>query len=170
MERSLKKLANAVKLLIAVDREEHLENKAAEAQVASHNNDTRSCFAIVKCLAATKPQPHKTVQLLDGRMSANEEERQARWQQHFAKVFMGQIITRGELAPCTPSLAVAETILKITPHSTAERIKKSKEHKATGMDEIPSELMKAGGDAFAIKLSELGDKVARSETWPINWQ
>ena len=92
LQRGLKKLANATKLLVAVDREELLEQRAADAQVASHNGGTRGCFGIVRSLSGCRPQPHKSVELIDGRMSSNDFERQQRWQEHFAEVFNGEIV------------------------------------------------------------------------------
>ena len=60
--------------------------------------------------------------------------------------------------PCRSDKTVKETAIYMTPPATAESIKKPKDGKRTSKDENPVELMKVGGDAYAIKLSQLGCK------------
>ncbi|CAK0837731.1 unnamed protein product [Prorocentrum cordatum] len=81
-------------------------------------------------------------------------ERQGRWQEHFAEVFRGAIVSKALLRAPVPQDIVRSTSLKLSPERTARARRKLKSHRGVGPDEIPAELLKAGGGAIPVKYFE----------------
>jgi hypothetical protein len=88
---------HVITVLVVDDRQVFLQRMAAEAQVAAWNGDARSCFAVVRALAGAGSQVAKVVKLKDGALSQSDEQRQARWQEHFSDVFKGSVVERAQL-------------------------------------------------------------------------
>ena len=61
-----------------------------------------------------------------------------------------------------------DTAINMTPTSILEGTKKAKNNRTAGKDDIPAELIKAGGDVYAVKLADLGRKVLENEVWRAN--
>ena len=47
---------------------------------------------------------------------------------------------------------------------------KQKNNKGLGPDDLPCEVLKAGEDVMAIRLSELGERVKKERRWPVVWK
>ena len=64
----------------------------------------------------------------------------------------------------------ADALLDVGPVATAAAFAKLDNNKAVGPDDIPAELLKAGGDALACKFAEVNLRTARGLSWPIQWR
>ena len=70
--------------MVHIDKSVYLDSKAHEAEQAFRRHDTRAAFAIVKALSGNGSSARIVpVRKIDGTLTANEEERQLRWQEHF---------------------------------------------------------------------------------------
>ena len=162
----MKKAAGA---LSRIDKAIFLHDLAHRAHIKAYQGDFAGTFAIVRSLSGYAPRPIKVVKQLDGSMTSSEQERQLRWQEHFATLYNGRIMDRA-IGPTTTSvLAVNTNSLRITPEMTAKSIRKLGEN-AVGPDEIPASLLKAGGDALAIKLNALEQIIVEREQIPAMWK
>ena len=59
--------------------------------------------------------------------------------------------------------------LDVGPIKTEAAIKRLGRNKGVGRDEVPAELLVAGGSAIAVKTSEIYQRVADSEQWVTAW-
>ena len=57
----------------------------------------------------------------------------------------------------------------MSPTTTSKAIAELGCGKGVGPDGIPAELLKAGGGAMAVKVSEVYARVAADERWPLAW-
>ena len=93
-----------------------------------------------------------------------------RWQGHFAEVFRGQIVPLDHMRETISGTHAADAMLDVGPVATAAAFAKLGNNKAVGPDDIPAELLKAGGDALACKFAEVNQRTARGLSWPIQWR
>ena len=96
---------------------------------------------------------------LDGTPTQSEEQRQLRWQEHFATVFGGVIMPvaalcqRGPDAMSPPVPDGEPGLVRIGPVRTADAIQRLNLGKGVGRDRIPAEVLCAGGDAMAVAMA-----------------
>jgi hypothetical protein len=74
-----------------LDRNDFLQHMAWRAQDASTKNNFQESYKIVRLLQGYTPKQIKSVKLLNGQLTCNEQARQLRWQEHFCGVFDGYI-------------------------------------------------------------------------------
>jgi len=109
----------------------------------------------------------------DGSLTTNGAEYNERFLQHVQEFYDGEIV---EAMPAFPDCSVGEDsdsegyATSLTLDKCLMAIDKLKNNKAVGPDKIPSELIKPGGVAFAIKLKNLIDNVWSSMKWPHPWR
>ena len=164
------RLQAAARPMVNNDRFAFLENRAAEAQKAAWANDSRSTYAIVRQLAGARTAPsNMPVLTKQGVSTANEEERQLRWIEHFKEVFNGRLVNQSEMTNPDVEPPVATSPLDTSPTASLKAIRKLGRNKGTGKDDIPAELLQVGSDAAAVKISELYSKIAAQEKWPLSW-
>ena len=86
------RLKRVVKPAIIADKLAFLEWNAKEAQRLASNGDTHGIHCVVRALAGrTQNGVASPVYIQDGTLTRGDEERELRWQEHFAGVFGGRV-------------------------------------------------------------------------------
>ena len=139
--------------------------------MAARNNDSRSAFAIIRCLGGGgSSRVNVQIKLKSGEHSTGEVERQERWLEHFADTFGGNIVSTSDLQPVkSDSLSVARDF-KTSPELTRSSIMRLGRNKGSGRDGIPCEVPEVGESAVACKLHDLQDLAVQDEQWPVPWE
>ncbi|XP_035772278.1 uncharacterized protein LOC118456011 [Neolamprologus brichardi] len=105
----------------------------------------------------------------NGKLLLAQEEQNKRWAEHFQE-------TLNQPEPTTNSKAEASqdelgvNTGRITIEEVKIAIKSLKNNKAAGLDEIPAELLKHGGQAMVEELTTLFNKCWQSGTVPEDWR
>ena len=60
--------------------------------------------------------------------------------------------------------------IDFSPTAVLPAKNKQKNNKRLGSDDLPCEVLKAGEDVMAIRLSELGESVKKERRWPVMWK
>ena len=102
-------------------------------------------------------------------LTSSEKERQERWQEHFAEVFGGSVLPKTSLQCAHSDQPCKDSAVVVSPTTTSKAIAELGCGKGVGPDGIPAELLKAGGGAMAVKVSEVYARVAADERWPLAW-
>ena len=89
------------------------------------------------------------VKKLDGTLTEFPVEADARWQEHYAAVFGGDIVPAQAVRESTRPPSVMPVALDVGPVATEIAIRTLANNKGVGLDQIPAELLKAGGGATA---------------------
>ena len=135
----------SVKQSVHSDRMYMLHDLAHQTQVHAHSNDFKSAFRIVRGLTGFCPESLKTVFMKSGSLSRTDEQRQVRWQQHFAELFQGDVIdSPDDLAYLPPPLA-HPTSFEIDRITSDWSIDKLSSGEGLGPDGLAGEVLKAGG-------------------------
>ena len=141
---------------------------AGDLQTAAARNDIGTVYSIARKLSGKRSIQKKPVKNKDGVLLGKIEHQLHRWREHFQEVL-------NRPSPEDPiQLAPATTDLKIRtgPISKAEirkSIKKIKNGKAAGVDNIPPEALKIGGEVTVDALHSLLLKIWNIEAIPSEW-
>ena len=170
---SILKLQKAFAPSLAEDRKIFLDGLVLKAHKAAEENGSRMSFAVVRSLCASRVMANSTVFLADGRESTSKEEEAERWEQHFAKVFHGDVAHKNDLAELqearNASTVPPDITIDLGPQRTYESLETLGKNKGTGPDAVCAELLHAGGAPAAIILSALYKRVASERKWVIEW-
>ena len=142
---------------------------AFKAACAHSNGNIKKTYEIVSELRGYMKKPMKQVKLLSGKLSTSEEERQARWEQHFAELFGGQV-TKDFSACSKSSCSAVQPYVHIGLRETDSSITCLGNDRAVGPDEIGADLLKAGGFAVVHNVNVFHNRAIKEERAPIAWK
>ena len=155
-------------MLVVTDKRTFYHDLAHKAQMCSLNGDFSGTFKVVRSLSGYAPQPMKVVKTLSGQLTFTEEERQQRWQEYFCTLLAGTIEPSSHRA-MSESLSCIDSPFHISPEWTA-RVISELGNNAHGEDQLSANVLKAGGDALAIKVNEIENRSILEERVPIRWK
>ena len=154
--------------LLARDRAEFLDSMALKAAAAMQRNDLKTAFGVARSLGAAKTIQNTSVYKLDGSLTTSPEEESARWDEHFAAVFQGELVSRDQLR-CKAELSPPPVSLDTGVERTAAAFEALGKNKGVGPDGIPAELLQAGGAPCAVMYADINCRVAATLQWPVEW-
>ena len=139
-------------------------------------------YCIVRALAGrTQNGVAVPVNKQDGALTRGDEERELRWQEHFAGVFGGQVRDLSRVRDEHESFAAVSSGLQAISHHEAESDPVlAKLMAPTAVDDTEkaercwprwggTEILQAGGSAVAVKLAEIHERVILGASWPFGW-
>lgn len=143
---------------------------AAAAQQAADSHNPRETYRIAKVLMGSCKAPNHLVRAADGALLSNEEHQTERWSEHFEEVLNKPPST----FPRSPIGATPEdarfTITAPSQREIAAAIKKLKNNKAPGADNIASEMLKVDTATLSSQLQLILQEVWVTETIPTEWK
>ena len=92
------------------------------------------------------------------------------WQEHFCDLFSGSVESDMSLLSTKPSQITEHSSFKPSLLAWCQSLQMLGIGKAVGPDEIPAELIHAGGDAFGIKSYPIFEQLVINEQWPVRWK
>jgi hypothetical protein len=168
--RTLALLHHTVKRLVAADKRAFLDDMALRAASAAEHNDSKTAFKIIRLLGGFQPRRLKSVRLKDGSLAHDAAQAAARWEEHFVELFAGASLPQPALAATEPMNVVPIQRFRPSLTDVASAIARTGTGKAVGPDEVPAELLKAGGCAIAVCVHPLIDRIVVSQRWPWRWK
>ena len=159
-----------VKKSMRQDKRKWAENLASEAEEAAGNGRMKELYEITKKLCNEKGRTTNAVKDKAGNLLTDDKGRKQRWKEHFEEV----------LNRPTPSNPVENNVNDpviedistdyITKAEICEAIKKIKNGKAGGKDEITGELLKADMNTTIDQLESLFKAIWDQEEVPKAWK
>ena len=145
----------AVKRNCRRDKRQYVEKKAKEAEDAAMKGDSKELYRIVKDLTSSGPKKGMPIKDDFGKTLPTHEEQAKQWKHHFETVLNCPepvICYDFDLdVPAPFDIGPDEIYISEVQHA----IKKLKNNKAAGIDEIPAEYLKGGGDTMAQTLTHM---------------
>jgi len=173
-DRKYHKLVKDVKKSVTNDRNKWVEAQADAMEVASEKNDIGGVYRIVRTLTGKHKRRPANVKDDEGNLITNTTAKQTQWKDYFEKL-LNNVITdpnqRSKLLNSSvrfPRLEVNEE-----PPSTTEilaAIKKLKNGKSPGLDNINAELLKHGNLELAEELATLYECTWSKGLIPSEWK
>jgi hypothetical protein len=158
------------KASVVFDRHASLSGIALAAQSAADRGNVTSTYKLIRSLGGVKPMAFKGVRGTDGLVITDAEVAKRRWQEHFASLFVADVLD--EVAHlCRPTGVDAPShAFKPTVDMVIKAICSLSSRKAAGRDGLCAGILRAGGYALARQLAELIWLIIDTECVPYQWR
>ena len=149
------------------DKNTHLNHLCNELEDHSAKNNSRYLFRGVKDLTRKTKAKLATIKDENGKVLTEENEIKDRWKRYCEKLYASQEETSVDQADFSyddeeePDILLSEV---------KNAIRKLKNNKAPGIDDIPGELLKNFDNAGVKILLQLCNKVWHTRIWPDDWK
>ena len=130
-------------------------------------NNTKEAFKVVKDLTQVKTTKVNTIQDKNGNTITEEKEIIQRWTEYCSELYNHQ--SRGDLTLLDVPESNNEDDYPILREEVESAIKSLKCGKSAGVDNVPAELLKHGGEATIDILTAICNKIWQTGEWPTTW-
>ena len=129
--------------------------------------NNKRAYQLVKNLTSEKQGRSSTIQDKAWKCLAEEKEILSRWTEYFSELYNYESCGDNALLDCSqPSDEALQPIICEEVEIAVASLKKGK---SAGVDNIPSELVQAGGETMTNVLTEFCNRTWRTGEWPIPW-
>ena len=144
-----------------------VEDKGREAEEAAARSDSKTLYRIVRDLTGSRNITNVTIKSRNGEVLLTEREQSSRWVEHFNEVLNQDSPTDMFDFRDECDLGMIDASLEdIDISETIKALRKLKNNKATGLDEITAELLKHGKKRVAQELIHLFNLLWHAEDVP----
>ena len=174
-QRALKKgrheTAERARMYRAINQEiKKSIKKAKECQDIEDNirkNSSKKAYQLVKTLTRAKQGKTNSIQEKDGNCLTETNDSLERWTEYCVELYSYTVIGDSEVLPFP--LVTDTNNYPILREEDKAAVKSLKKGKSPGIDNIPGELVQAGGDAVIGALRKICNKIWQTGEWPIPW-
>ena len=170
-KQTYKDINKKVKCSARRDRRKWNHEKLEEIEHAAQKKDSRKVFSTVRELCCESKPASNLVKDKQGNILKTENEQIRRWAEHFQEV-----LNRPEPTVNFDDIGqieMEELDVDLSPPREDEiqmAVKKLKNGKSAGNDQISAELIKYGGGAMVKWLQQICEKIWKEEKHPSDWK
>ena len=153
------------------DKNNFINNLSAEAEIAAKTGNSKTLFHIMRQLCNHPPTKSTPIKDTNGKLLASDEEEKQMWAEHFK-----EILNRPQ-PTITPVIGEEENMSILTAacenftiEELKQAIRKLKNNKATGEDEISGEMLKSADEKVLQHLLLLFNDVWQNESPLQEWK
>ena len=173
MKDEYKDVNREVKRQIRTDKRDWVDTIASEAETAANSHQMRTLYRLTNVLCNKPPKQSVAVEDQNGNLISGKEETIQRWSEHFKEVLNiekpNQPINDDEVNE--EHIDTEETNIREPSRiEIRNAIKQLKNGKASGIDSITAEPLKADIELATDKLKQLIDKIWKEERIPTKWK
>ncbi|CAF3565234.1 unnamed protein product [Rotaria sp. Silwood1] len=168
-------LAKMVKNKVQARQREYWEEISVDIENAMKDHDPATAFQIIRRLRGSGMNTeHIAIHDKDGNTLTNSEDRLYRWKQYFDEMFNINTVVDEQILQQIPKPPIDQKELSHqdavpTVGEVVRAIQQIRNRRAPGKDEIPAELLKAGGLPLAEWLHEIIRDVWEQEIMVKDW-
>ena len=148
-------------------KETWIQGQCHEVEACLRNNNIKKAYQLVKNLTTEKQGKSTTIQDKSGKCFTEENEILNRWTEHCSDLYNYEAEWDPIVLDC-PQIPDEERH-PIQGEEVEAAVKALKMGKSAGVDNIPAELVQAGGDAMIDILTTICNKIWKTEEWPTTW-
>ena len=161
-------MAREVKRQLRSDKRSFINEVAERAETAASKGDLKALYETTRLLSGRKNNQNRPVRDKTGKLLTKIDEQLGRWKEHFQEVL-------NRPSPQNPpdllqgdplDISVGE----ITKQEIRDALKNLKRDKAAGVDNIPAEALREGGEEMVNQLHRLINSVWNREEIPLDWK
>jgi len=157
--------ARKVKKALRKAKREWYANVLKEAEIAAERGDYKTIYKNIKQVTKTKcSKPGIGIKDANGALLYDKDAITQRWKDYCTNLFKADSdnVHRGDIERGEEEPEVMEVEIEAA-------IKKLKSEKAMGLDEVPAEALKAGGQTVIRALKIIIDNIWKTGEWPRQW-
>ena len=148
-------------------KEDWIGKQCKEIEENLGKNNSRRAFQIVKDLTKPKQARVSTIQDKSGNCLTEEEDILKRWTEYCSDLYNYQTNGDPNVTSCHESTNTDD--FPVLRDEVEAAISSLKHGKAAGVDNIPAELIKYGGETVIDILTSICNKIWQTGDWPIPW-
>ena len=161
-----------IKAAIKEAREEWMNKECEKIENSLNNNNSKKAFEIVQKLTKKSEKRMSVIEDKNGVLLTKPEEVCKRWYEYCQELYNYEINTDTEYLKMLKKEAARveeRGDLEILPSEVTEAINSLKNGKAAGIDNIPAELLKAGGEEMHKVMLKICNEAWKKNKWPEQW-
>ena len=149
-------------------KENWINEQCEEIENNLVRNNSRKAYDTVKTLTKTKQSKVNTIKDKDGETLVDKTKILKRWTEYCSELYNYELKGDPKVLE-TPKSQNDDTDDIILKSEIEEAVKMLKKGKSPGVDNIPGELLQAGGDHMIEALLNICNKIWKTAEWPTNW-
>ena len=138
-----------------------------QCQDSTNTNNSKTTYQLVKDLTSTKQGRTATMQYKDGKCLTEEQDILKRLSEYCSELYNYRATGDPEVLNVPP--ATDNDNYPILREEVEAAVKSLKKGKSAGADNVPAELVQAGGEAMISALLTICNKIWQTEEWPTPW-
>ena len=148
-------------------KEEWMGAQCEEIETCLNKNNSKRAYQLVKDLTSEKQGRSSAIQGKSGKCLTEEKEILSRWTEYCSELYNDE--SCGDNAELDCSQPPEEELQPILHEEAEIAVASLKKGKSAGVDNIPAELVQAGGETMIDVLTEICNRVWRTGEWPTPW-
>ena len=148
-------------------KEDWIGAQCEEIETCLNKNNSKRAYQLVKDLTSEKQGRSSTIQDKSGKCLTEEKEILSRWTEYCSKLYNYESCGDNAVLDC--SQPPEEDLQPILCEEVEIAVASLKKGKSAGVDNIPAELVQAGGETMIDVLTEICNRIWRTGEWPISW-
>ena len=162
-----RKANKTIRKMMKQAKEDFIGKRCAEIESSLEMNNSRRAFQIVKDLTKPKQTRVNTIQDKAGNCLTEEDAVLKRWTEYCSDLYNYQ--TQGDPNVTVCQESTNDDDFPILRVEVVAAIRTLKSGKAAGVDNIPAELIKHGGESVVDMLLLICNKIWQTGEWPTPW-
>ena len=148
-------------------RENWIGEQCNEIEENLRKNNSKRAYQLVKDLTTVKQGKATTVQDRSGKCLTEERQILNRWTEYCSELYSYKANGDPSVLNCTQTdTGDDHPILRREVEAAVQLLKKGK---SAGVDNIPAELVQAGGEDVITALTTICNKIWQTGEWPTPW-
>ena len=148
-------------------KEDWIGAQCEEIETCLNKNNSKRAYQLVKDLTSEKQGRSSTIQDKSGKCLTEEKEILSRWTEYCSEMYNYESCGDNTVLDCSqPPEEDLQPILREEVEIAVASLKKGK---SAGVDNIPAELVQAGGETMIDVLTEICNRIWRTGEWPTPW-
>ena len=148
-------------------KEDWIGAQCEEIETCLNKNNSKRAYQLVKDLTSEKQGRSSTIQDKSGKCLTEEKEILSRWTEHCSELYNYESCGDNTVLDCSqPPEEDLQPILREEVEIAVASLKKGK---SAGVDNIPAELVQAGGETMIDVLTEICNRIWRTGEWRTPW-
>ena len=143
-------------------KEDWIGTQCEEIETCLNKNNSKRAYQLVKDLTSEKQGRSSTIQDKSGKCLTEEKESLSRWTEYCSELYNYESCGDNAVLDCSQPLE--EDLQPILREEGEIAVASLKKGKSAGVDNIPAELVQAGGEAMIDVLTE--NRIWRTVEWP----
>ena len=148
-------------------KEDWIGAQCEEIETCLNINNSKRAFQLVNHLTSEKQGRSSTIQDRSGKCLTEEKKILSRWTEYCSELYNYDSCGDNTVLDCSqPPEEDLQPILREEVEIAVASLKKGK---SAGVDNIPAELVQAGGETMIDVLTEICNRIWRTGEWPTPW-
>jgi hypothetical protein len=165
-----RKLCKEVSKSCRRSKREWLQQIAREAQLDFEKGSSRNLYKSIKTLSGKRStKPGLGIMNEDNEMIYDNNMIKQRWYDYLEQLYCHEPV----ITECEDSIMKPDDPPELEPDVLLSEIRCAigmmKDNKAPGLDDIPAELLKAGGETIVLHMKDIIDDIWYTARWPDDW-